>query len=1117
MRNALSRVAFASILFLAHGAGAVPADIFIVVDTSASMKAPSGGPPGETRLDVAKRIASQIATAAGQKNRVGLVRFAQLDTVVKGGAGPMVAHAEDPRACDHGSNLIEAPQPGSAAVLRWLDGVDEPGNPELVAIGDSPLYATLEVTYEFIRQRRVLDVRNCVNTFLVFLTDGGDTCARRDMQGAAVNLVGQGRAEDIHGLVLSFDPSADSPKVLAQLGQDPVAAHVYGPAEAANLVAAVGAIDGRLAPEACLLSQQLALGQNDAGITPCPVVPTPDAGVTKNSGKGCGCEIGGSEARDGAGTGGLGLLLGFGVAGALLRRRARLALTAIALMAFGLGGCGRGAGTGSKDGATAGCPDAGVPLVEPNDVLTRELARSKLVIDAADGIRTDLLRPLLDPTQTFAKVTGDPIAGCLALARAIAFEPYAGAQRDAAGCLSAQRCNAIDHALLFKACLASKGMASDLYGCDMPADVRTMLLAATAAPTPVPDLKAVDARIQEAMAQVQAVDPDTAEAVARYSPAIAAFELDDLTKSLTADVDKLLPLARAVSADESATAAMDRLNDGLTNHYYVTVGKASFDPTLDQSHVGAGTECTGDTIVDPDAAGEGTHMTVTISVQNADVIDQQTVLTALVPFATLTFPVHKYATQTLSVAITGTEQGTIPAGIPTPAAKGCLHAFIKVGDQTVTGTPFAIADEDAPDCPGSGSGKTPGRHLARLILDVTTTDANGQTHTARRVLNDRYGYASTTQSAFLSGPSYSNRLARTMLPERVDLPLIPGLPCRAAIYDAILADLVARRDDIAARFARQLGVPTAPVGDGVPANGRAWLPATVLALFATQAPSLLGTGQSLLITRPWLTGVVSRRGFTTAGKGLTIAPQTIFDIMDTPIVVSGGTPDARLRTSLAMGALLTEAERQAIAVFFATHAVINAGAMFRDQTAGTGWLPIAQANLTLLPLSVQAAAQDRQDEGYALVVSPGPVPFGGDNFVAWWRIDPQGVALGEVRNEGTFFGEAAPVQFIADVDKCLYATASDALAGQATPDNDCCIARAAIAYELTAFSDAALAELPAGGNLAGIASFAGGGTWLEETSLFWTGVIGQGGLEISKMILLNLITNAAGSLIGCGT
>jgi hypothetical protein len=139
---------------------------------------------------------------------------------------------------------------------------------------------------------------------------------------------------------------------------------------------------------------------------------------------------------------------------------------------------------------------------------------------------------------------------------------------------------------------------------------------------------------------------------------------------------------------------------------------------------------------------------------------------------------------------------------------------------------------------------------------------------------------------------------------------------------------------------------------------------------------------------------------------------------------------------------------------------------------------------------VRDAAWALRQAGQELVVTPGAVPFEDGDYIAWWRLDRDtGLAVGDVRYEGTFYAGAAssfpdfilnllgnyaaPVSFLADVDKCLFAGASAALQGDEY-NVVCCLAFSAGKYAINnafgiymngVFGNAG--ELPGGGGAAG--------------------------------------------------
>jgi len=342
-------------------AQAVPADFLILIDSSGSMSKTQGS---ETRLDAAKTLATSLIKALRTKHRVGLARFAQLEQVVTGGEGKRVVYAEDEKQCEHASNLLAPVEPaGADQALRWLDGVEALGNPELVAVGDSPLVRAVTVAVEYLRGKRKGDpLRHCVNAYLIVITDGEDTCAGGDeLRWQLSQLAAAAQKEDIHALVLSYTPDAAAAKAVAAIGQS-AGVKPFGSGDSAKLLAAVQAIQGHLAPEACIASgvkpAQIGLGPDTTGgdgVKPC---------AAQGDDGGCGCVVAARPGPDGVAALllllGLALLAPLGRATVRSRRRRRLLLVLVALAALAvlaLAGCG--------DDGVAVCPHVRPPARSP--------------------------------------------------------------------------------------------------------------------------------------------------------------------------------------------------------------------------------------------------------------------------------------------------------------------------------------------------------------------------------------------------------------------------------------------------------------------------------------------------------------------------------------------------------------------------------------------------------------------------------------------------------------------------------------------------------------------------------------------------------------------------------
>lgn len=1020
-------------LTLAGAAQAAPADIFILVDSSGSMSRPLG--TGDARLVVAKQTARDVITAVKAQHRVGLARFAQLDRVLPGGEGKRPVLREDDQQCDRGSNLLAGVDlAGGDEALRWLDGVNELGNPEIMPLGDSPLVRGVEVAVQYIRNKRGADpLRHCVNAVLIVITDGVDTCVGgSELRGTLAELAEKAAREDIRTLVLSFTPEAEAAQAVAKIG-NPEGTPFTDPVK---LIEAARAITGRLAPEACLAS----------GVEPrklgLPLPAEPDGGTVcvPVQTSGCGCDSSSAVPFIAI----LAMTAAFST-----RRRRRLFVSSLFVMLFV--GCAPTKTTCDIDTGTMPVST----LKEPAQVRDDALARLPVLLAGAEATRRDILAPLLVPDQVFAKVSDAD--GCLTLVRSIGFEPYLGIQRGVAGCLATRRCNSFDKALLLQACLRAKGASAELELCnETPMAMRQQLLAEAKKPLVLPELSAAVAKEREValellgdVARVAKLDKVTAD----RDVGVKQF----FSSAIATDVSTLMPLAGldAVATDTEATA---RAEEGLVRYGFVRSGGRALDPTLAGS------------AIETDACADGPF----VPSLEAATIEAQVLLnyvggsgawnTPPVVAATLTVKPFESFGEVLSMGVTEATSQTLGLAVPPPASSGCLRAFFEFGATRVRGQPFHIGPGDAAACPEpSLSVDEGGRRLSRVTLRLTTTIGNSST-VIDRVLVDRYGYAASEAAARANGPMYSDATARRLLPMRADLRIVSGVLSPAALLEARLKDLALRRPELEAQISESAGVPATPPPPGPPSV----LPYAILGAVTHFAPPELGAGLLLVVERPWLLSQVRRRGFGVSGASLDVVEQSIVDVMEAPLLVvrSGTGTDAtgRLRAQIAMGALVTEAETVA-AFTNGFDGVVSATTMLHDPTLAGKWAAMdpQQLDAALFPVDVlQAAAAYAGD---VLVSTPGPVASEGhEPLIAWWRFDRRtGRTLGELRFEGTFYGGVpgmvATAKLLVDLDKCLYAGAGAALMGAEACDLSPCFKaafdyyKAALARELagTAF------------------------------------------------------------------
>lgn len=1037
----------AIVLTWAAPALAVPADVLVIVDTSNSMSEPleAGGP---SRLEVAKDIVNQLLPKLGE-HRVGLLRFAQLETMAKGGEGPYPVHVEDPDQCTRYADLLVPPAPGGASAAgQWVNGIDAPDDPELRALGDSPLVGTLRTAFRFIRERRMHDpLRNCVNAFLIVITDGADTCASGEELGALDALAEQGRNEDVRALVVSFDAASELAATLAAIGQEPGAAP-FDPADIGPLLEIAGAITGKPAPAACLASgvdpQSLGIVWEEPA-PPRELPPTRVVTSTRVEDTEGGCA---ATPAQGAGPP-TGLALVCVLLASLLLRRRGVALGALALAVLLHSGCGD---TSQEVFTTVDvitpdvlpADDAGPPgiashsVVDPAAALTAIDKRLGTLLAGYAQVRAEHLAHLLEPEAAYAAVEGDPVAGCLALARSLPLGAYRASMRGPRGCLRARRCNQVDKARVLHDCLAAHGVEADITRCYTDVATRDAL-AAELRKAATSDLSAAGDALAAILAAAWSDAPETPARLDEISAAVHQAVTDDLDQSVADDVARIRD-AFELDADAIGEALQAWENARLERHVFVRLTESGelLDPTLD-----APSECTG--TYDPE---EGLWE---IEVKVSAVWARRTEVGAHVQLSYKTvellearFRPDLHAGTTVSLVLAdASDPATIPQGLPAASTTGCLRPLLQVaGEEVVVGEPFWIAPDDAAACPGEPVVEPLERvHLARIDVELTPRLNGYQQSRYQRTLIDRYGYANTETEAAANGPQWSASLGRKMLAMRVDWPVLHGLPSEADLLDSWLAWLHRSQDLLRAQAAESLGAPWDPPPAGPPVP----IVHTVLGHLTQRVGALLPEGAHLATVEPWLIGLVTRRGFVPQGDSVALATQSIVDVWANPLLVIGGDPEARLEAQYAVGALLTEAERIAAVAWSGSTRVLNAGTMLRADLAE--WAPWGSDGHTPNEFSgaVERAASAVTGSEF-LLVTPGPVELYGTEHVAWWRVDPNsGRGLGEIRVEGTFYGGAimlgdiqqAVIQLIADSDRCLWVAAICGINGGSMDTGKC--------------------------------------------------------------------------------
>ena len=1075
----------ASLVLTPGAAWSASADLLIIVDTSASMSQPSGGADGESRLDVARRVAREVAEAAqAQGNRVGLFRFRQASTLVTAGEGEQIVVSEHAYQCMEMIDLlVPIDAAGYAGIDAWTNGVDAPGDPELEALGDSPLYGSVRVGLRFIRMMRQLEpVKHCVNAAIVVITDGNDTCAGGgELQVALAELKAQGVAEDIRAYVLAADPTTPAAGLIADIGHDdPATTEPFGFEEADALVTLVGQIEGRLAPAACVISgvpqEMMSSGENPA---PEGELFEPEDTVVEDS-DGCAGAPGGGPAPW-VWLGALALLLA-------LRRRSGAArlLVGACVAALAVGACSDG-----TTSVTSSEPDAWIPeltLPEPEDELAAALEETDAMVDAAAEAYDNYLAVHVEPAAAFAAIDvidvidGDAVAGCAALVDRVAFEPYQSAQRGPAGCLGTLRCNAIDQALFFQACLEHHGVASELRRCDTDEAAREALREAAGEPVDPPS-------IDEAVAHTQAPFEATIEGLGATSLleqlGWASVELyqRDIDATVQADVDGLMPL---LELDPAATTASVEaaLEAALEHHYVVDVdpeGDApeAWVPVLDSD---AGLDCETKAF---DWTDDAAQARVELLVQYAELYDNGGGNFPS-PYETLElqwYPAQRWG-QPARLTITDANEAPPEHGIPAAATSGCFAAQVTLGDEVTEGQPFALLSAQTDGCPEAPIVDTKNRALIRLILRtgsrLGSPNSGMPWHEHERVLIDRWGYSPDVPTALATGGQYTLTAMRSLVTMRADVRIGGGRPTVARHYSELLQHVVGSRDYYQHRLRETYGVALEQVA---PARPVPPVHSSTMAWYTDRAPQWLGEGHRTFAMYPWRTVTLRRRGYGEIdagpmGQGLGFREQMIFDVVDLADAAWGPAEDAgaaaheaRLVANVALGALVTEAERLAIGVYERTLYVVNAGDMFRHgEGVWATWGSDADHAADQFPMGVQEAAEARLDDGDQLVVSPGEVVALDDStYVGWWRVaEETGFALGEMRYDGTFYGGGA-ASAIGNFAHCLAFQAIQALTchAQVIPNVDCCKVQVLLAllFGMLPGGGEALAGLQAGGLL----------------------------------------------------
>jgi len=1004
------------ILVAALGSGApavahaAPANVFFVLDTSASMNAP--GAEG-TQLDDAKAIVAALAAEADAAgHRSALLRFRQRSAIVPGGEGPREVVVEDPEQCARAADVL-VPLGGGAGprITRWVDGVEGQGLDEVEALGDSPLYASARVVLRYVDGLRTLDPRrHCVRALVVIVTDGEDNCAGgAELLEALEELEAAAPSEAIQTLVIARQTDAEAARRLARVGREEEEPRVFGFDEVDAARARLAALDGQAVIPSC----------GEEGTTE-PPVPEVDAGVDAgatavDAGP---CEVVSAGGCSAAGTvGGAWWLFALGL---LLRRRREVWLAAAVLV-----GCGDDDGElrcptppdASVTVVDAGVEDAGVeapdPEVEVRSLQERQAAARALLEEARAAVT-----PLVEPEAVFDALEGPPREACRALVDTVAYEPYQGFQRGVRGCLATRRCSSGDQTLLLQACLAHHGVETELRQCRFDGALDEVREELESQEPVFPDVSAIDEALRTDAAALLEDLPEVQGAVTTGVESVAEYAMLALDERVEADVAILSGLTEIDPTSSMALAESER-DRARGEHYFLLDGEERLDAILETP-----TDCFEIGAADP------LWMTVELLVQNVRLSGTSFGYEAEVSLGSLEFPVHTRVGTPIDVVVTDAGETVAPAGLPAPSegSAPCFRAFVD-GNPTASFPLFAsdatACGDDVPEALLEDHG------FGRLILRTVVEDPSGLVpHTRDRILVDRFGYARDAADAIANGPSFGAVAAGHLIPMRVRLEVGGGLPGPHEEMHALVSDRLARFDELAGSALEMLTAGSSEGHADLPAFG-----ALTFGLVRRAMPSVLGEDVVLRGPRPWRLASVWRRVFV-PGEG--IAEKRIFDLLELPWAVHSADADARLEASLRLGALFTEAERLAGMSLEGALRVLHAGELLRDESVA--FEPYVRATAgERYPFGLRDAAVERTRAGDELFVTPAPVDVFGTEVLSWWRVDSLGVPTGEIRYEGSLYGGVTAAKAVATFVRCLGLQAIIALTGpRISPSVSCC-------------------------------------------------------------------------------
>ena len=1006
---------------------ATPAEIVILLDTSRSMQEPVPGQKGTRKIDLAKQWVSQIADAAGRAgHRVGLFRFRQRDVLVRTGNGKRVMVTEDEQQCQLMGDMLVGVDAGSRTKIReWVDGKHGVGQPEVSALGHSPLLGSVRLILRYIRGRRMIDPQNnCVNAWIVILTDGEDTCTSGGSRHQALQEIEQvSHKEDVRTLVVSFHQT-DVAKTLAGMGREVASTgRVFGAKDGPSVLKAISQIEGRIAPQACLLS---GVASHEMGLD------TSSKGGMKGGCKGC------QSVEGGFAEGPLGILFLFGLLGFLFRRRPPKigkyrALSMWMCVLFVLTGCQKS----SHDAPRV------EPLTDPVKRAQSAVKKQALLLRAGEQARKRYLAPLQVPAQVFAALKADrKTAGevCQRFVHSMGYEPYEWIQRGVKGCLATRRCNAMDRALVLQACLKHYALNARLQLCrahevDKQSKQRLMVLASnqTFEKTGVVPSAFFDALERTFHSILQ---PSKAQSKQLFDSTTQMMRVSGvgLMQSTQKAARRLAKLAQ-VNARKSLSYVRRGQKLGLRTHAVVKTSTKVYDPVFTKP-----LQCTGGDVNIDEYAYKARAELLVQYVRDGKWQHKK------IPIGRVEWKLMEHAMEPLHIILTDANKvkDAKETTLPGSSRSGCIRGVFLLGKKRIYTKSFPITS--GATCEGESLRPGEGVSLARVTLRTMLGRTRRWVRPIERILLDRYGYAKRLSGPLRSGPMYSEKMTRRLLPMKIELLVGSGIPTQSFLMDRLMHTMWKGRDALRAALVHQFGV-------GGPGNVTAPLSWQTLAFYARMKRHLFSAKRwSTFQPVPWRIATLHRRGFVAQKKGLVIDSQTLFDIIDwsewvLPVKEGEQDADERVLANISLGVLLTEAERLAAFTHSRTGRVINTAAMFRDSKTGN-WQRFRKLPYTLLrtlPQAIREAAKARRRLGESLISSPGPVRFLGSKQFAWWRIEQQsGMAIGEIRYDGTFYGGIAAMKAISTMNECLASQAILALRGvRLYPDVKCCMRLAA--------------------------------------------------------------------------